>query len=234
MKTAIMGVLGTLLFFLTLTSASASLIINEVDYDQPGSDQAEFIELLNSGPDLLNLDGYTLLLFNGATETFYRSFDLSGYQIEADSYFVLCGNSSHVANCNFDTTKDSSLIQNGGSKADAITLNLNGDLIDSLVYEGNLEGDVVGQGDQLNDHSADYFMGLSRLPNGYDSNNDNHDFQSSCITPGFANTISNSHCIRSIPEPTSLLLILIGLVMLIPQIRDLQIRSSLRTTLLHE
>ncbi len=234
MKTAIMGALGTLLFFLVQTSATASLIINEVDYDQPGRDHAEFIELLNSGPDLLSLDGYTLSLFNGATETFYRSFDLSGYQIEADSYFVLCGNSGHVANCNFDTTKDSGLIQNGGSKADAITLNLNGSLIDSLIYEGNLGGGVVGQGDQLNDSSTDPFMGLSRLPNGYDSNNDNHDFQSSCITPGFTNTVSNSHCISSIPEPTSLLLLLIGLVMLIPQIRDLQIGGGLRTTLLHE
>lgn len=234
MKTTIMGVLGTLLFFLTLTSASASLIINEVDYDQPGSDHAEFIELLNSGPGLLSLNGYTISLFNGATGTHYRRFDLSDYQIAADSYFVLCGNSNYVANCNFDTTKDSSLIQNGGSKADAITLNLNGSLIDSLVYEGNLEGDIEGQGDQLNDHSIDYFMGLSRLPNGYDSNNDNHDFQSSCITPGFANTVSNSHCTSSIPEPASLLLLLIGLVMLIPQIRGLQIGGGLRTTLLHE
>ncbi len=234
MKIAIMGVLGTLLFFLALTSVSASLIINEVDYDQPGHDYAEFIELLNSGPDLLSLDGYTISLFNGATGTHYRRFDLSGYQIAAGSYFVLCGNGRYVAHCNFDAMKNSSLIQNGGSKADAITLSLNGSLIDSLVYEGNLEGEIVGQGDQLNDLSMDYFMGLSRLPNGYDSNNDNQDFQSSCITPGFANTDLNSNCVNQVPEPTSLLLMLIGLVMLTPQIRGLQIWGSLRTTLLHE
>ncbi len=234
MKIAIMGVLGTLLFFLALTSVSASLIINEVDYDQPGYDYAEFIELLNRGPNLLSLDGYTLSLFNGATGTYYRRFDLSGYQIAAGSYFVLCGNGRYVVHCNFDAMKNSSLIQNGGSKADAITLSFNGSLIDSLVYEGNLEGEIVGQGDRLNDRSIDSFMGLSRLPHGYDSNNDNHDFQSSCITPGFANTYLNSHCISSISEPTSLLLMLLGVVLFMPQIRGLQIGGSLRKTLFHE
>ena len=38
----------------------AVLVINEIDYDQPGVDVAEFVELANIGSDPVNLDGYTV------------------------------------------------------------------------------------------------------------------------------------------------------------------------------
>lgn len=234
MRNIIKGALCTLLFLLSYTSASASLIINEVDYDQPKIDYAEFIELLNSGPNSLDLSDYTLSLINGVSGKAYRSYDLSGYQLAANSYFVICGNSSSVLNCNFDTGKDSNLIQNGDGEPDAIALYFAGTMIDSISYEGNLHGYVEGFGDQLNDLASNHFMGLSRLPDGYDSNNNNQDFQYSCITPGAANTLSNTDCKHPVPEPTSLLLMLVGLLLIPAKFRGLQIKGSLRTTLLHE
>ena len=41
-------------------SSHAAVMINEIDYDQVGSDTAEFIELFNPDINLVALDGYTL------------------------------------------------------------------------------------------------------------------------------------------------------------------------------
>ncbi len=35
----------------------AAVVINEIDYDQPGTDTAEFIELFNSGSSAVSLAG---------------------------------------------------------------------------------------------------------------------------------------------------------------------------------
>ena len=38
--------------------ASAQLVINEIDYDQPSTDTAEFIEIKNTGATSVNLGGW--------------------------------------------------------------------------------------------------------------------------------------------------------------------------------
>ena len=68
-KTSLFNLTGIGICYMGLTvSAEAALIINEVDYDQPGSDTAEFIELYNSGPTSIDLNGYTLDLVNGSND----------------------------------------------------------------------------------------------------------------------------------------------------------------------
>jgi hypothetical protein len=42
----------------------AGLVINEVDYDQPGGDTAEFVEILNTTNAAINLTGYNLYVIN--------------------------------------------------------------------------------------------------------------------------------------------------------------------------
>ena len=44
--------------FTTASAVAPTLVINEIDYDQPGTDNAEFIELKNASPGLINLDNY--------------------------------------------------------------------------------------------------------------------------------------------------------------------------------
>lgn len=44
-------------------AVSATLVINEIDYDQANTDTAEFLELKNVGP--IDLDPYTVELVNG-------------------------------------------------------------------------------------------------------------------------------------------------------------------------
>ena len=81
-------------------NSHAAIMINEVDYDQPGTDTAEFIELFNSGTSATSLDNYSIDLINGSTSSSYRSIDLTGYSVDANSYFVVCGGSPpQMAGC---------------------------------------------------------------------------------------------------------------------------------------
>src|SRR5882724_2571926 len=70
------------------TTTLALPVINEIDPNQIGSvDSQEFIEL--AGTPLSSLNGYVVVLFNGATETSYRAFDLDGYTVGPTGYFLL-------------------------------------------------------------------------------------------------------------------------------------------------
>ena len=46
-------------------AAGAQVVINEIDYDQVGTDIAEFIELKNTGFTPVNLDTFSIRLING-------------------------------------------------------------------------------------------------------------------------------------------------------------------------
>ncbi len=129
----------------TGTVAEPSLLINEVDADQVGTDAAEFVELYDGGTGGTDLTGLSIVLFNGSDDASYEAFDLDGFATDADGYFVLCGDAANVANCDLDVTPETNLIQNG---ADAVAL-IAGDavdfpedtpvttegLIDALVYD---------------------------------------------------------------------------------------------------
>src|SRR5689334_15461514 len=59
------------------SSASAHLVINEIDYDQVGTDDAEFVEIFNPSTNAIALAGLELVLVNGFNDTAYRKIDLS-------------------------------------------------------------------------------------------------------------------------------------------------------------
>jgi predicted extracellular nuclease len=94
-------------------------LINEVDADDSGTDDMEFIELFTRGEGGFSLDGYSLVLYNGSDNASYLAFDLDGLSTNADGYFVLCGDATKVANCDLDVSPNTNLIQNG---ADAVAL----------------------------------------------------------------------------------------------------------------
>jgi predicted extracellular nuclease len=169
----------------------ASVVINEIDYDQPGTDTAEFIELFNSGASTVALSNYTIELINGTNSSSYRTIDLSGFSIAANSYFVMCGDASLVANCNYSFTTINSWFQNGAP--DAVALYENTSLLDSLSYEGLLPGFTEGNFLVDSDSNTE-IMSLSRIANGFDSNDNNVDFQSGCITPGSSNISGMGDC----------------------------------------
>ena len=62
---------------ITLQAPSgAGLVINEIDYDNVGTDTAEFIELYNGGSAAVPLSGLSLVFVNGANNTVYTTVDL--------------------------------------------------------------------------------------------------------------------------------------------------------------
>lgn len=182
----------------------ASVVINEIDYDQPGTDTAEFIELFNNGASAVALSNYTIELINGTNSSSYRTIDLSGFSIAANSYFVMCGDASLVANCNYSFTTINSWFQNGAP--DAVALYENTSLLDSLSYEGLLPGFTEGNFLVDSDSNTE-IMSLSRIANGFDSNDNNVDFQSGCITPGSSNISGMGDCsvesVSAVPLPAA-------------------------------
>lgn len=202
----------TLSCSMALTS-HAAVVINEIDYDQPGTDTAEFIELFNSGTSAVSLNNYFIELINGTNSSSYRSIDLSGFSINASSYFVACSDTSLVANCDYSFTSTNGWFQNGSP--DAVGLYENNNLLDSLSYEGDLlpfnEGDAL----TISDNNSD-IVSISRIANGLDSNNNAIDFQLGCITPGSANIAGSGDCsvsaVSAVPIPAAAWLFGSGLV----------------------
>ena len=147
-------IIVTLLYLLGQTAASAqTILINEVDADQAGTDTAEFVELSDQFKGNTSLDGLVLVFFDGADDASYLSFDLDGWSTNTDGYFVLCNDAANVPNCDLSAGIPDNMIQNG---ADAIALFV-GDatafpedtpvtttnLLDALVYDTNDDDDAA-------------------------------------------------------------------------------------------
>jgi len=167
-------------------------VVNEVDYDQPGSDTAEFVEIFNRGTEVGNLSTVELLLVNGNSGAQYQAISLPDMDLLPGEHFVVCSNALTVAGCDLDGINS---IQNGAP--DAVALLIDGVVVDTVSYEGDVAAPYTeGSGAGLSDSgsSGQDFRGISRLPNGGDSNRNNADFARSCITPGTSNTTINSGC----------------------------------------
>ena len=72
------------------------LVINEVDYDQPGTDAAEFIEIKNIGGASANLDGLAIELVNGSNNTVYNTISLPNVSLPAGDYYVVCASATNT------------------------------------------------------------------------------------------------------------------------------------------
>ncbi len=124
-----------------------TILINELDADQAGTDAGEFIELYDGGVGNTPLDGLVLVAFNGNNDQSYNlspftsGIDLDGFTTDANGYFVI----GNTAVPGIDLTINGNTLQNG---QDAVALYL-GDgsdflantpvtttnLIDALVYD---------------------------------------------------------------------------------------------------
>jgi len=177
-----------------------TLVINEIDYDQPGTDTGEFIELTNTGNSPVDLSAFTVELVNGngGGAAVYNTIALPSVSLAPGDYFVICGNAANVLNCDLDTAPDSNLIQNGAP--DAVALMQGSTVIDTVSYEGDTADPYTeGSGDGLSDTGGEAYMGISRLPDGFDSDQNYLDFAYVCVTPGTANTAADFGCTASGP-----------------------------------
>lgn len=190
----------------SITVVGPSLVINEIDYDTVGTDDREFIELKNVSSGSINLDDVVVELVNGSNCcTPYLSVDLPNVSLPADDYFVICGDTATVFNCDMHLTPGTNIVQNGAP--DAVGLRIAGNLVDAVSYEGDTAAPYT-EGTGVSAASADSNsvpdIGLSRDPDGSDTNNNSVDFALRCITPGEVNSSSSSGCAAGAsPTPTN-------------------------------
>jgi len=195
-RIALVGALATLAALLAMVglvrgagaAPSTTLVVNEIDYDQPSTDTAEFVELKNVGAAAIDLDPYSLELVNGTGggATLYQTIDLPDVSVAAGEYYVVCANTALVANCDLDVTPDENLIQNGAP--DAVGLRFDGTLVDAVSYEGDSAAPYrEGSGAGLVDTAAVAGESISRCPDGTDTDQNNVDFALVPGTPGAAN-----------------------------------------------
>jgi len=166
--------------------AAAALVINEIDYDQPGTDTAEFVEIRNNDVVSVNLSGYNIQMINGSGGAEYRVVNLPAVSLAPGDYFVVCADSANVLNCDLDSTPNTDFIQNGAP--DAVALRFGSTIIDTVSYEGDTVAPYTeGTGAGLLDDAAFTGAGISRCPDGLDTNQNNIDFSLHFSTPGAAN-----------------------------------------------
>ncbi len=174
----------------------AQLVINEVDYDQPGTDAAEFLELKNIGSTSYPLDEVAVILVNGsggAPATYLTISSDTWPDLAPGGYFVICANGS-TPNCGHLATPATNLIQNGVPDAIALVNTVTDEVLDVLSYGGNVVGYVEGTGTTAVDVNSVDERSLNRWPDGADTNNNDADFRVGCSTPGTTNLVDDVVC----------------------------------------
>jgi hypothetical protein len=159
------------------------LVLNEVDYDQVGTDGNGYVELKNTGTGPATLDGIALVLVNGGDGQEYDRVALSG-TLAAGAYLVVPAE-----------------MQNGAPDGLALIDTATKALLDALSYEGEITAATIDgqtydlvEGTALPASVADSNSvdgSLSRLPDGSDANDAATDWAFTATkTPGAANVAS--------------------------------------------
>jgi hypothetical protein len=170
----------------------AGLVLNEVDYDQPGTDTAEFVEIYNAGTATASLDGLQVVLVNGATTPAapYATINLSG--LLGPGQFLVVGSDAVLASLPATArgVRLATSIQNGDPDGVALWDGTRRTLLDALSYGGaitmaSIGGVTVslvsGTATSARD-SASSARSVCRFPDGTDTGDDAADW-TLCATP---------------------------------------------------
>jgi plastocyanin len=172
------------------------LLINEVDYDQPGADSSEFVELMNPTEASIATAGLYLVYINGTTGLPYATVPLNELgAIEAGGYAVVGSPGAlQQVPLGIPTMPGPFSIQNGSPDAIALVA---GDPAqpgaaawDIFTYEGVIEelGDGTTWWTSEGDAGTDNEVGsLGRCPNGVDTDDNGADYVYADVSPGQAN-----------------------------------------------
>lgn len=168
---------------------AAALRINEVDYEQPGSDDAEFVELLNTGACPAQLAEVQLELVNGSDGKSYGRYALADAGATlAPGERIVVGDPSVLALLPAEAKRlmlNGSGLQNG---PDGVRLVRGEELLDGLSYGGQVAGSTEQNPtpDDLDENA------LARCPDGFDTGDGALDLVLRAPTPGAANACALS------------------------------------------
>jgi len=181
--------------------SGGGLVINEVDYDQPGTDSLEFVEIYNPGSASVNLTDISLVRINGDNNAEYGRIPLSPVSSLGFGEYLVIGSSALLSTVPPSTKTitfalASNNLQNGAPDGLAIIDEASSALIDALSYEGEITAaDIAGLGptnlvEGVATTASDTGDGsLIRSPNGIDTDNAASDWVFDPIsTPGAENT----------------------------------------------
>ncbi|WP_407738608.1 lamin tail domain-containing protein [Hyalangium sp.] len=192
---------------LKIVVSMPGLVINEIDYDQIGTDTKEFVELYNSSSQTISLTGLKLVYVNGGVNPpvqYVPAVDLSGAtELLPGQYLVVGVKLVLDAITSPDVKKilNTASIQNGDPDAVGIYDSVHDTLVDSISYGGKTGNIVIGtaslgfqEGTDLTTTLKDSNTiegSLSRLPNGVDTNVNAQDFKfTKSSTPGAPNVFT--------------------------------------------
>ncbi len=160
------------------------LIINEVDYDQPGQDMAEFVELYNPTDAVQPLDDLALVFVNGDDDGDpYLIVPLGELPPLLPGELALVGDDLGVAVPRLPLDGE---VQGGDSDGVLIVDTVSGAVVDAFAYDGYLLGVTEG-GAQDRDLRTDREESFARCPNGVDGNDNGVDFVQTAPSPGLPN-----------------------------------------------
>jgi lamin tail-like protein len=190
-------------YVIVLNTAGPHIVINEVDYDQVGTDNAEYVELFNPSGSSASLAGLHLVLVNGATSTVYDTIDLSSAgSLASGHYLVIAGANVTVPSSamKLDPVWTQDQVQNGAPDGLAVVDSVTHTMIDAFSYEGAITAATIPEltapaslveGTVFDPATADsntVVRSLCRLPNGTDTDNAATDWAAcGTLTPGAAN-----------------------------------------------
>jgi hypothetical protein len=168
------------------------LVINEIDYDQVGTDAAEFVEIYNGAASPADLTGLAVVFINGSSSTEYARAPLSGSL--ASGAFLVVGVSGQTLPTPAGTVRiDISAmgIQNGAPDGVVLWDTARLAAVDALSYEGSLTSVTTVDGATISlvegtpttlVDSNTVEESLCRMPDGRDTNDASTDWMI-CMTP---------------------------------------------------
>jgi hypothetical protein len=174
------------------------LRLNELDYDQPGFDTGEFVEIVNAGSQRYRLRHVALVLVNGTDSAEYRRIRLSG-RIGSLRRVVIATPSVSVDPAArvipMPLARDD--LQNGSPDGVALVDTANDVVVDALVYEGSIDHATIDglpdtvslmSGQPVRESDGNEVPGsICRLPDHADTDDDDRDWSACTPTPGSAN-----------------------------------------------
>jgi hypothetical protein len=183
----------------------SGLVVNEVDYDNVGTDLGEYIEVYNGTGAPIDLVDHAVVLVNGSNSAEYARDALGPIGILPAGAYVVLGSDAALATVPMGTKTISfgakqDYIQNGAPDAVGIVDTKKMVLVDALSYEGSVTmATLTGfpsplsfvEGNALATNKADsttVLGALCRIPNGIDVNDAATDWRvCKTLTPGADN-----------------------------------------------
>jgi hypothetical protein len=166
------------------------LVINEVDYDNVGADDSEFVELYNLGTTAVSLNNLWLVIVNGTGPAVLGQYDLSSFtEILPGEYMVAKSNTSLASVApNTRIIPMAVTLQNDNEVVLIEDRNTNPPtIVDIITYEAAVTG-YIQEGFTTAVDSTVNPGDLSRCPNGRDTDQNAVDFSFvSILSAGSAN-----------------------------------------------